>query len=1189
MAKKMQTMDGNQAAAHASYAFTEVAGIYPITPSSPMAEYTDLWASQGKKNLFGVPVKLVEMQSEAGAAGAVHGSLQAGALTTTYTASQGLLLKIPNMYKMAGELLPSVIHVSARALAAQALSIFGDHQDVYAARQTGYAMLATGSVQEVMDLAGVAHLATIKSRVPFMHFFDGFRTSHEIQKVEVIDYEIFDRLLDKEALQAFRNRALNPEHPVTRGTAQNDDIYFQTREVQNKFYDAVPAIVEEYMAAISKETGREYKLFNYYGAPDAERVIIAMGSVTEALRETIDYLTAKGEKVGMVAVHLYRPFSAKHFLAAVPKSCKKIAVLDRTKEPGATGEPLYLDVRNVYFEDKSAPIIVGGRYGLSSKDTTPAQMIAVFDNLKADEPKNGFTVGIVDDVTFLSLPVGEEISVVNDDVRECLFYGLGSDGTVGANKNSIKIIGDKTDLYAQGYFAYDSKKSGGVTRSHLRFGKTPIRSTYLVNTPHFVACSVPAYLGQYDMIGGLRKGGTFLLNCIWDKDEVVAHLPNSVKKLLATKEAKFYTINATKLAEEIGLGNRTNTIMQSAFFKLADVIDFATAQKYMKDYAEKSYGSKGQGVVEMNFNAIDRGAGELVEITVDPAWANLEIESAACGTDSACHTRPDFVKNICDPVNGIKGDSLPVSTFLGYEDGTFENSTTQFEKRGIAVNVPHWVEGNCIQCNQCAYVCPHAVIRPFLIDEAEMEKAPGIVKEHNLKPVGKGLEGLQYKIQISPLDCTGCGSCANVCPAPKGKALEMVPIAQEIEAGEQAAADYLFNEVSYKDTLMPKNTVKGSQFAKPLFEFHGACAGCGETPYIKAITQLFGDRMMVSNATGCSSIYGGSAPSTPYCTNSCGEGPAWANSLFEDNAEFGLGMHVGTETLRNRIATIMETTMDKVPADVAELYKKWLENKANGEVTKEVRNALVPKLEGATFEGAAELASLKNYLVKQSQWIFGGDGWAYDIGYGGLDHVLASGEDVNILVMDTEVYSNTGGQASKASPTGSVAKFAASGMPIQKKDLGAISMSYGYIYVAQVSMGANQAQYLKAIREAEAYPGPSLIIAYSPCVNHGIRIGMGKSQTEMKLATECGYWPLYRYNPLLEKEGKNPLQLDSAEPKWDTYESFLMGEVRYATLAKSNPERAAELFKANKKEAQRRWRQYQRMSSADFSAEKVEE
>ncbi|MBZ4682976.1 MAG: pyruvate-ferredoxin/flavodoxin oxidoreductase [Fusobacteriaceae bacterium] len=1186
MAKKMQTMDGNQAAAYASYAFTEVAGIYPITPSSPMAEYTDLWASQGKKNLFGVPVKVVEMQSEGGAAGTVHGSLQAGALTTTYTASQGLLLKIPNMYKIAGELLPGVIHVSARSLSAQALSIFGDHSDVYSARQSGFAMLATGSVQEVMDLAGVAHLAAIKSRVPFMHFFDGFRTSHEIQKVEVMDYEVFDRLLDKEAVQEFRNRALNPAHPVTRGTAQNDDIYFQTREAQNKFYNAVPAIVAEYMAEISKVTGRDYKPFTYYGAEDATDIIVAMGSVTQTIKETIDYLVAKGEKVGLLNVHLYRPFSAEYFMNVLPSTVKRIAVLDRTKEPGAMGEPLYLDVRNLFYGKENAPLIVGGRYGLSSKDTTPAQIIAVYNNLKSENPKNGFTIGIVDDVTNTSLEVGEEISVVPEDVKECLFYGLGSDGTVGANKNSIKIIGDKTDLYAQGYFAYDSKKSGGVTRSHLRFGKDPIRSTYLVSNPHFVACSVPAYLGKYDMIGGLRKGGTFLLNCIWDKDEVVNYLPNSVKKVLAEKEAKFYIINATKLAEEIGLGHRTNTIMQSAFFKLSEVIPFAESQEYMKEYAKKSYAKKGDDIVKMNYEAIDRGAGELVEVPVDPSWKDLEVEEASCGTDTACRPRPEFVSKIADPINAIKGDSLPVSAFNGYEDGTFENGTTAYEKRGIAVNVPHWVKENCIQCNQCSYVCPHAVIRPFLIDEKEMENAPEGVKENNLKPIGKGLEGLQYKIQVSPLDCTGCGSCANVCPAPKGKALEMRPIGGEIEAGEQVNADYLFNEVTYKDDKMPKTTVKGSQFAQPLFEFHGACAGCGETPYIKLITQLFGDRMMVANATGCSSIYGGSAPATPYCKNANGEGPAWASSLFEDNAEFGYGMHVASETLRNRIEVVMETTMDKVPAEVAELYKEWIENRNNGEKTKEIKNKLLPLLEGADFEGAAEILSLKDHIVKKSQWIFGGDGWAYDIGYGGLDHVLASGDDINILVMDTEVYSNTGGQASKASPTGAVAKFAASGMPVQKKDLAAIAMSYGYIYVAQVSMGANQAQYLKAIREAEAYPGPSLIIAYSPCINHGIRKGMGKSQTEEKLATECGYWPLFRYNPLLEKEGKNPLQIDSKEPVWDKYDEFLMGEVRYATLMASNPERAKELFARNKEEAARRWRQYQRLASLDFSTEK---
>jgi pyruvate-ferredoxin/flavodoxin oxidoreductase len=1184
MAKKMQTMDGNQAAAWASYAFTEVSGIYPITPSSPMAEYTDLWASQGKKNLFGVPVRVVEMQSEAGAAGAVHGSLQAGACTTTYTASQGLLLKIPNMYKIAGELLPSVIHVSARSLSAQALSIFGDHSDIYAARQTGYAMLATGSVQEVMDLAGVAHLATYKSRVPFMHFFDGFRTSHEIQKVEVMDYEVYDRLLDYDAVQDHRDRALNPHHPVTRGTAQNDDIYFQAREAQNKYYDAVPDIVAHYMEEISKETGRTYKPFNYYGAEDATRVIIAMGSVTETIRETVDYLNSKGEKVGLMAVHLYRPFSVKYFMDALPATVEKLAVLDRTKEPGANGEPLYLDVVEAFYGKENAPTIVGGRYGLSSKDTTPAQIVAVYENLNQPEPKNGFVVGIVDDITFKSLLVGEEVSVVSEDVTECLFYGLGSDGTVGANKNSIKIIGDKTDLYAQGYFAYDSKKSGGVTRSHLRFGKDPIRSTYLVSNPHFVACSVPAYLGKYDMLNGLRKGGSFLLNCVWDKDEVLTHLPNSVKAELAKAEAKFYIINATKLGAEIGLGNRTNTIMQSAFFKLSNVIPFAEAQEYMKEYAKKSYAKKGDDIVQMNYEAIDRGAGEIVEIAVDPAWANLEAETT---TDEYVGT--EFVERIAKPVNAVKGYDLPVSAFNGYEDGTFENGTTAFEKRGIAVNVPKWVKDNCIQCNQCAYVCPHAVIRPFLIDEEEMANAPEGVKENNLKPIGRGLEGLQYKIQVSPLDCTGCGSCANVCPAPKGKALEMVPIAQEMEANEQVNADYLFNEVTYKDTLMPKTTVKGSQFAQPLFEYHGACAGCGETPYIKLITQLFGDRMMVANATGCSSIYGGSAPATPYCKNSCGQGPAWGSSLFEDNAEYGYGMHVGTETLRDRIETIMETTMDKVPAEVAELYKTWIENRKSGEKTAEVRAKLLPLLEKKDFEGAEELLTLKDYIVKQSQWIFGGDGWANDIGYGGIDHVLASGDDINILVMDTEVYSNTGGQASKASPSGAVAKFAAAGMPVAKKDLGAISMSYGYIYVAQVSMGANQAQYLKAIREAEAYPGPSIIIAYAPCINHGIRKGMGKSQTEMKLATESGYWALYRYNPLLAKEGKNPLQIDSKEPKWDTYEDYLMGEVRYATLAKSNPERAAVLFKKNKAEAQKRWRQYQRLASLDYTVEKEEE
>ena len=1188
MARKMQTMDGNQAAAYVSYAFTEVAGIYPITPSSPMAEYTDEWASRGMKNMFGVPVKVIEMQSEGGAAGTVHGSLQAGALTTTYTASQGLLLKIPNMYKIAGELLPGVIHVAARSIAAQALSIFGDHQDVYAARQTGFAMLFESSVQEVMDLAGVAHLAAIKSRVPFMSIFDGFRTSHEIQKVEVMDYEVFKGLIDMDAVRAFRERALNPEHPVTRGTAQNEDIYFQTREVQNKYYDAVPDIVADYMKEITKVTGREYKPFNYYGAPDAEHVVIAMGSVCETLSEVIDYLNAKGEKVGLVNVHLYRPFSSKYFFDVFPKTVKKIAVLDRTKEPGALGEPLYLDVRNLFYGKENAPIIVGGRYGLSSKDTTPAQMLAVFENLKKAEPKNGFVVGIVDDVTFNSLEVGEGLHTGDEAVRECLFFGLGSDGTVGANKNSIKIIGDKTELYAQGYFAYDSKKSGGSTRSHLRFGKKPIRSTYLVSAPDFVACSVPAYLTQYDMITGLKKGGTFLLNCVWNKEELEKHLPNSIKKVLAEKEAKFYIINANKLAAEIGLPGRTNTIMQSAFFKLANVIPFEDAQRYMKEYAEKSYAKKGDIIVKMNFDAIDKGAGELIEIAVNPEWKNLSVENkekecSCTGCGCSENKVEKFVKKIVKPMNALEGEKLPVSTFIGYEDGTFENGTAAFEKRGVAVNVPEWRAQNCIQCNQCSYVCPHAVIRPFLITADEKAGAPNELTTKT--PIGKGLEGLEYKIQVSPLDCTGCGLCANVCPA-KEKALVMVPIAQEVEKGEQENANYLFNKVTYKDDLMPKNTVKGSQFAQPLFEFHGACGGCGETPYIKAITQLFGDRMMIANATGCSSIYGGSAPSTPYTTNRCGEGPSWGNSLFEDNAEYGFGMANAVETLRDKIQVIMEENMNKVDSEVAELFKAWIENRKDGAKTKEIRDRLVPMLEKCGCEVGKEILDLKQYLVKKSQWIFGGDGWAYDIGYGGLDHVLASSEDVNVLVLDTEIYSNTGGQASKATQTGAVAKFAAGGKPVKKKDLAAIAMSYGHIYVAQVSMGANQAQYLKAIAEAEAYPGPSLIIAYAPCISHGLKAGMSNSQAEMKRATECGYWPIFRYNPLLEKEGKNQLQIDCKEPNWESYNDYLMGEVRYATLVKSKPETAAILFEKNKAESQRRWRQYQRLAAMDFSSEK---
>jgi len=1172
MAKIMQTMDGNQAAAHVSYAFTEVAAIYPITPSSPMAEYTDQWAAQGKKNLFGVPVKLVEMQSEAGAAGSVHGALQAGALTTTYTASQGLLLKIPNMYKIAGELLPSVIHVSARSLSAQALSIFGDHSDIYAARQTGYAMLASGSVQEVMDLAGVAHLATFKSRVPFMHFFDGFRTSHEINKVEVMDYADLDRLLDRDAVQAFRDRAINPHHPVTRGTAQNDDIYFQTREAQNKFYNAVPKIVADYMEEISKITGREYKPFTYYGAADAENIIVAMGSVTEAIKETVDHLVAKGEKVGLLTVHLYRPFSAEYFMNVLPETVKTISVLDRTKEPGSNGEPLYLDVVELFNGKENSPRIIGGRYGLSSKDTTPAQIIAVYENAKLDTPKKGFTVGINDDVTHLSLPVGEPVSVVPEGVKECLFYGLGSDGTVGANKNSIKIIGDKTDLYAQAYFAYDSKKSGGVTRSHLRFGKDPIRSTYLINTPSFVACSTPSYLGKYDMTSGLKKGGTFLLNCVWSPEEAVKNIPNSVKRDLAKAEAKLFIINANKLAVELGLRNRTNTIMQSAFFKLADVIPFNEAQEYMKEYTYKSYIKKGQDIVDMNYNAIDRGADELIEITVDPAWADLTPETA-----ENAYKGSHFVETIAKPVNAIKGYDLPVSAFDGFEDGTFENGMAAFEKRGVAVSVPQWIPENCIQCNQCSFVCPHAVIRPFLINEEEKANGPEM---KTLKVIGK-VEGVEYRLQVSPLDCTGCGICANICPAPKGKALVMKPIADVMP--EQKLADYLFNEVSYKTDLMGTANVKTSQFAQPLFEFHGACAGCGETPYIKLITQLFGDRMMVANATGCSSIYGGSAPSTPYTTNAKGEGPAWASSLFEDNAEFGFGMHVAVEALRDRIEVEMEKLEDKVSEEVKALFTEWKENRNNGEKTQEIREKLLPLLEENV--DAKELLGLKDYITKKSQWIFGGDGWANDIGYGGIDHVLATDDDINILVMDTEMYSNTGGQASKATPSGSVVKFAAAGMPLKKKDLAGICMSYGHIYVAQVSMGADKAQYLKAIKEAESYNGPSIIIAYAPCISHGVRKGMGQAQEEMKLAHECGYWPIFRFDPRLEAEGKNPLQIDGKAPNWDKFEEFLLGETRYLTLTKSNPEKAKELFAKNQFEAKKKYDKYQKLAAIDYSEE----
>ena len=1181
MSKIMKTMDGNEAAAYASYAFTEVAGIYPITPSSPMADYTDLWAAQGKKNLFGMPVKVVEMQSEGGAAGTVHGSLQVGALTTTYTASQGLLLKIPNMYKIAGQLLPGVIHVSARSLAAQALSIFGDHQDIYACRQTGFAMLASGSVQEVMDIAGVAHLAAIKGRVPFLHFFDGFRTSHEIQKVEVMDYAHFDRLLDREALQKFRDAALSPESPKTRGTAQNDDIYFQTRELSNRFYNAVPDIVANYLAEISKITGRDYKPFNYYGDPEATRVIVAMGSVTQTLEEVVDYLNAKGEKVGIIKVHLYRPFSTKYLFDVMPKSVKKIAVLDRTKEPGSLGEPLYLDIKAAFYGQKDAPIIVGGRYGLSSKDVDPAQMLAVFENLNQNEPKDGFTVGIVDDVTFTSLPTGEKISLSDESVKECLFYGLGADGTVGANKNSIKIIGDKTDLYAQAYFAYDSKKSGGYTRSHLRFGKKPIRSTYLVSNPHFVACSVAAYLEIYDVIDGIRENGTFLLNSIWDAEQTIAKLPNKVKKILASKNINFYIINATKLAHDIGLKNRTNTIMQSAFFKLADIIPFEDAQKYMKEYAHKAYAKKGEAIVQMNYSAIDVGANGLIKVPVDPAWANLADDEQK----DEKYIGNSFIENVVKPINAARGDSLPVSAFIGYEDGHFEAGTTAYEKRGVGVMVPKWIEQNCIQCNQCAFVCPHAVIRPFLIDENELSTAPKGVKEHNLEAKGKEVKGLKYKIQVSPLDCTGCELCAQNCPS-KEKSLVMVPLEEELGKNEQENADYLFKKVAYKDDLMNKESVKGVGFAKPLFEFHGACPGCGETPYITLITRLFGERMIVANATGCSSIYGGSAPSTPYTTNDEGKGVAWANSLFEDNAEFGMGMNVAMETMRHRIEDIMRNNIDSVPNALSALYNDWINFKNDGEKTQEITKNLLPILEqNLSAPGVKEILELKKFLVKKSQWIIGGDGWAYDIGFGGLDHVLASGENVNVLVLDTEVYSNTGGQSSKSSRAGSIAQFTASGKPAQKKDLGYIAMTYGNIFVAQINSNASQANVIKAIAAAEAYDGPSLIIAYSPCIAHGIKGGLSQSGGQGELATKCGYWPTYLYDPRLLKEGQNPLKITSKEPDWSLYEEFLLNEVRYNSLKKTNPEHADELLAKNKADAQRRYRQLKRLSLADFSDE----
>ena len=1179
--KKFLTCDGNQAAAHIAYMFSEVAAIYPITPSSTMAEYVDEWAAAGRKNIFGETVQVQEMQSEAGAAAAMHGSLQAGALTSTFTASQGLLLMIPNMYKVAGELLPGVYHVSARALASHALSIFGDHQDVMAVRQTGCALFATGSVQEVMDMAAVAHLASIKTRIPFVHFFDGFRTSHEIQKIEEIDGEAVAALVDQKDLAAFRDRALNSESPVVRGTAQNPDIYFQAREACNPFYDAVPGVVEYYLNELAKITGRQHGLFDYYGAPDADRVIIAMGSATEAIREGIDYLTEKGEKVGLVSVHLYRPFSAKHFLSVLPKTAKRICVLDRTKEPGAGGEPLYLDVKDVLYGTENQPLVVGGRYGLSSKDFTPSQVLSVFENLSLPSPRNQFTVGIVDDVTFTSLPMKEEIPMGGAGIYEAKFYGLGADGTVGANKNSIKIIGDNTDKYCQAYFAYDSKKSGGFTCSHLRFGNTPIRSTYLVTTPDFVACHVQAYLRLYDVTKGLKKNGTFLLNTVWTAEEVKNNLPVNVKRYLAKNNITLYIINATNIAQEIGLGHRTNTILQSAFFKITNVIPYELAVEKMKYAIVKSYGKKGEKVINMNYAAVDRG-GEYEMVEVPASWANLADEE-----EVAEKNVPDFIKNIVAPVNAQAGDDLPVSVFKGREDGTWIQGTSKFEKRGVAATVPVWEMDNCIQCNQCAYVCPHAAIRPFVLDEAELAQA----NFETLKANGKAFAGMGYRIQVDVLDCMGCDNCAEVCPGNKnGKALKMVPI--ETQYDNQVNWDFCVENVKTKQHLVDvKANVKNSQLATPLFEFSGACAGCGETPYVKLVSQLFGDRQMVSNATGCSSIYSASAPSTPYTTNDEGRGPAWANSLFEDNAEFGLGMVFANDQMRDRIERLMKSAINEncCSDELKALFAEWIENKENGDKTKELAAQIKPLVNKQECAYCKEISGLTKYLVKQSQWIIGGDGWAYDIGFGGLDHVIASGKNVNILVLDTEVYSNTGGQASKSTPVGAVAKFAASGKRIRKKDLGMIAATYGYVYVAQISLGANQAQALKAIREAEAYDGPSIIIAYSPCISHGLVAGMGASNGDQQvMAVKSGYWHLYRYNPELEKEGKNPMQLDSKEPQWELFQDFLRSEVRYTSLLKQFPEQAKELFVAAEENAKWRYTGYKRMSEQSFATPEAE-
>lgn len=1174
MAKNMQTMDGNGAAAYASYAFTEVAAIYPITPSSPMAEGVDEWSAHGKKNIFGQNVKVVEMQSEAGAAGALHGSLAAGALTTTYTASQGLLLMIPNLYKMAGELLPGVLHVTARAIAAHALSIFGDHQDVMACRQTGAVMLASTSVQEAMDLAAVTHLSAIKSRLPFIHFFDGFRTSHEYQKIETIDYKDLEKLIDFDAVREFRARALNPEHPTVRGTAQNPDIYFQGREASNSFYEKVPDIVEDYMREIKNSTGREYHPFNYYGAKDAEYIIIAMGSVCDTIDEVVDYLMERGEKVGSIKVHLYRPFSEKYFYDVLPKTVRKIAVLDRTKEPGAMGEPLYLDVVNLFYKSDFKPVIVGGRYGLGSKDTRPSQILSVFRNLQKDAPKDGFTIGIVDDVTHTSLPENEIIDTAPEGTISCKFWGLGSDGTVGANKTAIKIIGDNTDLYAQGYFSYDSKKSGGTTVSHLRFGKKPIRSPYLVFSADYIACHNRSFIYHYDILKGLKKGGTFVLNCSFDKAELDKKIPASIRKYIAQNNINFYTISAVNIASEIGLGARINMIMQAAFFKLANVIPPSDAVEYLKKSIEKVYGKKGDKIVEMNKTAVDRGMEALVKVEVPPYWADAEEENLPIKEE------PEFVKKIQRPMERHEGDELPVSAFSGMEDGTFPLGTTSYEKRGIAVMLPEWQIDKCIQCNQCAYVCPHATIRAYLLNEEEEGNKPDTFKTK--KAIGKGFENLGYRIQVSPLDCTGCGNCADICPAP-GKALIMKPAEQEIEA-EAENFEYTL-KVTAKENIMDKNTLKGSQFRRPLFEFNGACPGCGETPYLRLLTQLFGERMMIANATGCSSIYSASAPSIPYTTNAEGKGPAWGNSLFEDNAEYGYGMYLGVKQVREKLRDLMSEGLESGLSDkIKEAFKEWLDGMDDGEASKAATHKIFEALKEHNYSGnkiIREIVEKKDYLIKKSQWIIGGDGWAYDIGYGGVDHVLSTGDDVNILVMDTEVYSNTGGQSSKSTPTAAVAKFAAAGKKIRKKDLGLMAMSYGYVFVTQISMGANMNHTIKAIAEAESYKGPSLIIAYSPCVNHGIKTGMGTSIIEEKKAVESGYWHLYRYDPRVKAQGKNPFTLDSKAPT-ASFKDFIHGEVRYSSLMNVFPDIADEMFTLAETHAKERYETYKRLSEMSF-------